>query len=377
MLSVNLSKTVSRISAVAILALLLFVPATVLAAGRTGNVYVLSNQPTGNSIIVFHRAANGKLTAVDSVPTGGLGFGTGGDPLASQGAVVLSADNRLLFAVNAGSNSVSEFAVSGDDLTLLDTVSSGGALPVSLTVRDNLVYVLNAGGTPNVSGFTLDSPTNQLTPLSGSTRNLPGGAGSAPAEVSFTPDGNQLVVTEKGTNQIDTFAIDDDGIAEPGRSFPSSGNTPFGFAFAHDDVAIVSNAGNGPGTASVSSYAVDEDGNVDVVTGALPDTQTAACWIAVPRNGRFAYTSNAGSATISSFTVAPDGKLALLDVAAASVAGGSAPTDLALSNNSRFLYVRNGGNGTVSGFRINADGSLTPVTTVAGLPDGTQGIAAR
>ncbi len=108
----------------------------------------------------------------------------------------------------------------------------------------------------------------------------------------------------------------------------------------------------------------------------LADTQTAACWIAVPRNGRFAYTSNAGSATISSFSVAPDGHLTLLDVTAASVAAGSAPTDLAFSNN-RFLYVRNGGNGTVSGFLVNADGSLTPVTTVDGLPDGTQGIAAR
>ena len=217
-------------SAATVLGLLMFLPQSGLAAGRTGNVYAMTNQSTGNFIRVYHRDARGLLTFVDSVATGGNGVGTGGDPLASQGAVVLSGDNRLLFAVNAGSNSVSVFAVSGDTLTLLDTVSSGGTLPVSLTVRDDLLYVLNAGGTPNISGFTIDSPTNQLAPLAGSTRNLPGGTTAAPAQVSFSPDGSVLVVTEKGTNQIDTFVVDDDGVAQPGVSFPSGGTTPFGIA---------------------------------------------------------------------------------------------------------------------------------------------------
>ena len=355
------------------LVLLMLVPQSGLAEGRTGNVYVPTNQPSGNSIMVFHRDAAGVLTFVSSVASGGIGAGTGADPLASQGAVVLSRGNRLLFAVNAGSDSISVFAVSGDRLALSDTVSSGGTLPVSLTVRDNLLYVLNAGGTPNISGFTVESPGNRLVPLAGSTQNLPGGAAASPAQVSFSPDGNVLVVTEKGTNQIDSFALRDDGTAQPGVSFPSSGTTPFGFAFGHDDVAIVSDAGS----AALSSYKIDEEGNLDLVTPALGDTQIATCWVVVPRNGRFAYTTNAGSGTISSYTVAEGGKLALLDVVAASVASGSAPTDMALSNNSRFLYVRNGGNGTIGGFRINDDGSLSPVTTVGGLPAGTQGIAAR
>ncbi len=152
---------------------------------------------------------------------------------------------------------------------------------------------------------------------------------------------------------------------------------PFGFAFGHDNVAIVSDAGSSPGSAGLASYTLDDDGNLSVVTPALGNTQSAACWVVVPQNGRFAYTSNAGSGTISSYTIEDHGHLTLLDVAAAAVAGGSAPTDMALSNNSRFLYVRNGGNGTISGFRVAADGSLTPVTAASGLPDGTQGIAAR
>ncbi len=240
-------------------------------------------------------------------------------------------------------------------------------------VRGDLLYVLNAGGTPNISGFTIESPTNRLVPLAGSTRNLPGGVAANPAQVSFSPDDSSLVVTEKGTNLIDTFAVQDDGVVGPGVSFPSSGITPFGSAFGHDNAVIVSDAGSG----AVSSYTVDEEGNLDLVTPALSDTQAAPCWIVVPRNGRFAYTANAGSGTISSYTVGENGSLALLDVAAGSVAHGSAPTDMALSNNNRFLYVRDGGNGAISGFRLNADGGLTPVSTIGGLPAGTQGIAAR
>lgn len=366
-----------RIFSVATASALLTIGAQIgLAAGRTGDVYVMTNQATGNSIMVFHRGAKGLLTFAGNVASGGNGLGTGADPLASQGALVLSEDGRLLFAVNAGSNSVSVFAIKGDDLMLLDTAPSGGTMPVSLTVKGDLVYVLNAGGIANISGFTIDAESNHLMPLAGSTQDLPGGAAAAPAEVLFSPDGSVLVVTEKGTNSIDTFTLHD-GVPAAGVSFPSGGTTPFGFAFGHEDVAIVSDAGSGPGTSAVSSYKVDEDGNLDVITPALGDTQTAACWLVVPRNGRFAYTTNTGDATISSFAVAEDGSLQLLQVAAASTGAGTIPTDMALSGNSRFLYTRNGGNGTVSGFRIGADGSLTPVTSVNGVPAGAQGIAAR
>ena len=363
------------LSAASVVALLMLLPQTGLAGGRTGDVYVLTNQPqpTGNAVMVFHRDAAGMLTSAGGFATGGNGTGTG---LGSQGAALLSGDSRLLFAVNAGSNSISVFAVSGDRLTLLDTVSSGGSQPISLTVRHNLLYVLNAG-TPNISGFTIEPARHVLVPLPGSTQALPRGAAAAPAQVAFGPDGDVLVVTEKGTNLIDTFTVDDEGLAQPGVSFPSNGTTPFGFAFGHDNVAIVSDAGSGAGSAAVSSYELDEDGNLEVITPALGDTQTAACWVVVPRNGRFAYTSNTGSGTVSSYTVSHGGNLALLNAVAASMGSGSAPTDMAFNDNSRFLYVLNSGNGTISGFRVQASGSLTPVTRAAGLPAGAAGIAAR
>jgi len=365
------------LSAVPVVALLTICIQPGRAAGPSGDVYVMTNQSKGNSVMVFHRDAAGMLTFSATFASGGNGAGTGVDPLGSQGALVLGEDQRLLFAVNAGSDSVSVFAVWGDRLKLLDTVPSGGVMPVSLAVQHGLVYVLNAGGTPNISGFFIDPEANRLVPLEGSTQDLPGGAAAAPAEVSFTPDGSALVVTEKGTSSIDTFALDK-GLPGLGVSFPSSGATPFGFSFGHDDVLIVSDAAGGPaGTAAVSSYAVDEDGNAAIVTPALGDTQKAACWLVVPRNGRFAYTANAASSTISEYGVSEDGNLTLLDAVAASTGTGSTPTDMALSGNSHFLYTRDGGKGAVSGFRIGADGALTPIAKVAGVPAGSQGIAAR
>jgi 6-phosphogluconolactonase (cycloisomerase 2 family) len=342
------------------------------ADGNSGDVYVMTNQPSGNSIIVFHREPAGTLRSAGSFATGGNGAGIGVDPLGSQGSLVLSEDQRLLFAVNAGSSSVSVFAVSGGQLRLLDTIGSGGVMPVSVTVKHDMVFVVNAGGIPNISGFTIDPETNRLLPLPGSTRNLPGGAAAAPAQISFTPDGGVLVVTEKGTNQIDTFTLDE-GIPGPAVSFASNGIGPFGFAFGHDNITIVSDAGSG----AASSYQVEENGKVTLVSAALANTQAAPCWLIVSQNRRFAYTANAGSGTISSYTVSEDGKLLLLQAVAASTGSGTSPTDMTLSGNGRFLYVRTGGTGSVRGFRVEADGGLTLVATAAGVPGGAQGIAAR
>ena len=181
------------------------------------------------------------------------------------------------------------------------------------------------------------------------------------------------MVTEKGTQTIDTFLVDNGGFASGPISNPSSGSTPFGFQFTHRSVAIVSEAGPN----ALSSYRVDENGQLELITGSLPNGQAAVCWAVVTNDGRFAYTANAGSSTVSSYAVSPEGILTLLDPAAATTGAGSAPTDAALSGDSRFLYVRDGGQNVVHGFRVEADGSLTPVGTTGGIPAGSQGLAAR
>src|SRR5947199_10254827 len=137
-----------------------------LTGKSNGDVYVLSNQPVENAVIVFHRNADGTLLPGGSFPTGGAGFGSGPNPLGSQGALMLSADNRLLFAVNAGSDSITSFSVAADSLTALQTVPSGGTMPVSLTVYKDMLYVLNSSGaSPNITGFRITQETHQATML--------------------------------------------------------------------------------------------------------------------------------------------------------------------------------------------------------------------
>jgi 6-phosphogluconolactonase (cycloisomerase 2 family) len=344
------------------------------AQSFSGNVYVLTNQSTGSSVMVYHRG-DGTLTFVGSVLTGGAGMGTGADPLGSQGALALDQDGRLLFAANAGSNQVSVFAAEGDHLFLLQTVSSGGTMPVSIGVHGNLVYVLNARGTPNITGFIINPRTNRLVALPGSSRTLAGGSSASPAEVSFSPDGEILMVTEKGDKLIDTYTVDHRGYASPYISNASSGATPFGFAFTHHDDVIVSEAGPN----ALSSYEVQENGDLELVTGSQVDTQAATCWAVVTDDGLYAYAANAGSGSISSYAVEKDGALSLLNATAGMTGTGTAPTDMALSPESRFLYVRVfvGTGDVVSGFQVNNDGSLTPIGSVSGIPSGAQGLAAR
>jgi 6-phosphogluconolactonase len=356
-------------------ALATWAPAASAHPRGTGLAFTSTNEAGSNAVLVFRQAADGTLTPTGSFATGGAGTGS---PLGSQGALALGRDHgRRLFVVNAGSNSISEFAVERDGLTLLQTVSSGGVDPVGLTVSDHLLYVLNEGdsGTPgNISGFWVGSG---LTPIPGSSRPLSAAAVSAP-QISFDPSGHVLVVTEKATNLIDTYTIHRDGRANGPVSHPSAGETPFGFAFDRRGDLVVSDAFGGAANAgALSSYELSEDGSLATISGPVPDNQSAPCWVVTTVNGRFAYTSNTASGTISSYTIGHDGSLALLAAGAASTGSGSAPIDIALSSDSRFLYALASGTHAVNGFRVRSDGSLVPLAGgPSGLPAGATGLIA-
>jgi 6-phosphogluconolactonase (cycloisomerase 2 family) len=329
----------------------------------------LTNQVAGNQIAVFHRAENGALSPAGLVSAGGIGTGGG---LGSQGALVLSEHNRWLAVVNAGSDTIALFAVTHRGLERTALVPSGGSRPISLTIHGDLLYVLNAGGTGNITGFRIGYH-GELTPLAGSTRPLSSPTAN-PAQVQFSPDGQVLVVTEKATSIITTYVVGKDGLAGSPVAHPSSGATPFGFGFAGLNHLIVSEAGQ----RAVSSYTVKRSGEVRLVSGSVPTDQIAACWIAVTRNGRFAYTTNAGSGSITGYRVQYDGSLTRLGADPTGITGpGSTPLDMALDHGSRFLYVLEGGDHTIGAFAVNSDGSLTPMAGAGVLPAGTVGLAAR
>lgn len=337
---------------------------TAQTVGGDNFVYVMSNKSPENSVIQFRRAADGSLTFAREVATAGSGTGANGaDPLGSQDSLVLSGDGRLLLAANAGSNDVSVLAARNGQLTWLSKTSSAGTFPNSLTLSGDLVYVLNAQGTANIAGFRLD--THGLLHRI-ATVELPAGI-VKPNDIRFTPDGSHIVLTASGSNQILLFDVGDDGVAAAPSVQASAGGSPFGVRFGHDGVVIVSEAAG-----SASSYRLDDD-ILNVISGAVTDTQKASCWISVDRSARTAYLSNTASGTISSFQIDGEGTLTLLSAVAANPGG--APIDSALSRDGRFLYVVESAQGRTLIFQ-SSDGSLSPVGTVS-VPLGSQGIAAQ
>lgn len=342
---------------------------------RSGMVFTSSNDVAGNEVLVYGYDHDGTLTLRARYASGGQGASAG---LGSQGAVTLSEDGRYLFVVNAQSNSVSTFVIRERELRLASVVASGGLHPISVTEKDGIVYVLNDGGAGNIAGFR--NTRGDLHPIAGAVRGLSVASGAGPAQVGFSDDGDALVVTEKNTNRLTTYAVRANGSAGPAIVTASPGQTPFGFAFNRRNRLVVTEAvGGAPGASSVSSYRFSEQAPAQprVVSASVADQQAAACWVSITPNGKWAYVSNTGSGNVSSYRVDRSGQIDLVDAVAGQTGTGSAPADSAISFNGRHLYVRNGGTRTISSFSIGFGGSLDAKSTATDLPAFAVGLAAN
>jgi 6-phosphogluconolactonase (cycloisomerase 2 family) len=335
-------------------------------------VFVMTNSAKRNEIDSYQRQGNGTLKLYGVYQTEGRGSGGTTDPLGSQGSLTLSQDHSVLLAVNAGSGEISSFLVNGPKLRLADVKHSGGSAPVAVAEWGGLVYVLNFAGNSNVVGFHLDD--GSLTPIANSIRYL-SSANSGASSLAFSPDGHFLVVTEKLNNNIDVFPVEADGTlgAVVLTKDPSAGL--FAVTFAPDGALLSLESV----AETLSSYAVDAAGTLTPLSPGKPTLGQASCWEAVTPDGHFVYTSNAGSANISGFSITGDGVLtALPGTIVASNAAGSTNLDIAVSGDGKFLYTLNSGTGAVGMFAINADGTLKALGALGGLQpvSGLNGIAA-
>jgi len=384
---------------------------------------VSADEPA-NQVIMYRRDSDGLLTLIGRFDTGGQGSGPSirfaGDGLGAAHSVELSQDHHWLFVTNAGSNDVSVFRVLETGLELTDRVPSGGVLPNSVTQHGDLVYVLNSGGEGSITGFRL-STQGKLTPIPGSTRPINANQDPVrpdtlfnPAQVSFTPDGRQLVVTIKdgpiagllpeflpqflpqtdpptfitptGPGRVLVFGIGDDG--RPTDLFERSDLDnigPFGFSFdsqGHLLIAVFltgTPVAGGVPTAGVASFQIKEDGSLTGITVSALNFQLDSCWF--ENDGRYGYSANYTSGTISSFSIGADGSLRLLDRKAGvtdELPGGSVPgqnrqgsTPLDIRVVDQFVYDVLPGSGKVAAWQINEDGSLDkigefPITILAG-----------
>ena len=277
-----------------------------------GEVYTIDNAAAGNNVLRFDRASDGSLSASGTFSTTGMGTGSG---LGSQGAVALSENGNWLLVVDAGSNEISVFQIA-NTLTLTDKESSHGTAPISITINGNIVYVLNSGSAtvpPNIAGFSL-SETGMLTFIAGSVQPLSGAANTSPEQIGFNPRGNVLVVTEKAAGMIDTYTVGINGVASTPITTQSNSGGPYGFAFSSDGVLVLSEAAAN----TLSSYAVNYDGSLRLLSGSMPTFGNAPCWVAITDSGKTVYTTNAHGGTISGLTISNTGTLNLFSSIAAS-----------------------------------------------------------
>jgi 6-phosphogluconolactonase len=361
-------------------------PATAAASGSpvVGHAYVNDNTAGTNTIAVLDRHADGRLTpnAASPFETGGAGTGGG---LASQGAIQVTPDGRFVIAVDAGSDQISVLRIQDDGRAKLvtgGTVSSGGSLPVSVAVHGNLVYVANAGdGASNYTGFRL-SANGQLRPIADSTVALPDG--SQPGDVLFNGPGAKLIGTRINTSLIDSFTVGRDGrlTAAAGSPYAAQGLGPFGSEFrpTNPDQLFVSNAHDGAGAGTVSAF-TDSATGVLTAIGSSPfaDNQTAPCWVEISHDGRFLFTVNNASGTISRYSIADDGQLTLLGSTPVTATGGVGAVDAALSRDGATLYVDESRIGRIGEFAVDG-GNLTELSgSPVALPAGATpaGIAVR
>lgn len=348
-------------------------------SGQGHAVFVQTDSPSGNRVIVLAEHADGRLSERASVATGGLGGQASGavvDELASQGSLVYDATHQLLFAVNAGSGSLSVFSAQGRQLQLLQVVSSGGAFPDSIAVYGNLVYVLNAGGLGTVSGFRIIG--DHLFAIPGSSRSLglsnttPPNFLAAPGQIGFTPGGSDLIVTTKAsTSSLDVFTVNSFGLLSAAPTVTADpGNVPFSFTFSPSGQLVVAEAG----ISALHTYTPGSNGLLTSLGTSVPDNQKALCWI-TPAGG-FYYVANAGSNSVSAYSVASNGTPSLVGTTGVVGTTDAGPIDMTASAAGGNLYVEAGGAGAVDEFAVNSDGTLTDLGSVADLGAGIEGIAA-
>ena len=348
-------------------------PGTAGAAPPT--VFVQTDNPAGNQVIAFAQQPDGQLSQEQVVSTGGLGGAeAGANNLASQGSLTYDPGHHLLFAVNAGSDTISVLSVEGSHVRLDQVLSSGGEFPNSVAVHGNLVYVANAGGAGSVSGFWILG--QHVVPIPGSTRSLglddtnPSNFHTGPGQVTFSPNGSELLVnTKEATNSIDVFQVGPSGYLSAAPAVtPDDSSGPFAFAFTPSGQLVVAEVA----IAALHTFAFGPHGTLTSLAASVPDGQVAQCWV-IAADG-FYYVANAGSADLSEYTVAADGTPSLVAAVAAKTGTGS--IDLTASADGKYIYAEAGaGGGTVFEFRINSDGSLSPIGSVPGLGADIEGIA--
>ena len=405
--------------------------------GHVGHLYMQTNE-VENRIVHYHRSANGTLTEVERVATGGAGSGVF-KPISGQesapnsfegaGSVTLSPDRKFLFTTNGGGNSVSSFSVAEDGrLTLIDVKAtgnpvegrSGTAKSVAYCPPKNTLFVLHSFGPDHVRLMSVDSQ-GKLTPrperYTVNTHDKPNRVSTmvavSPNEkflfvgtvfdepANTNPDGSPILWVRRpggslrsiASNAPDpdglvVFPIREDGALGTPRFHDSKGGSPFYIAFLHNkpDTFVL---GEAVGDGCVIGT-IDKDGKLSL--GSLVTVDTSAgkpselCWLTVSPDDRIVYASNFGYSNVSSYHINDKGLEIARDPACPKVLGdgtfralcgdvSSGPSDNWISPDGAYLYQIYGNASKLVGYAARPDGSLEEITSVTIPYNSPQGLA--
>lgn len=341
-----------------------------IATSSAANQLYTQTNLSANTVVHLERQADGALALRNSVATGGAGTNTGADPLVSQNSLIVTPDHRTLFAVNAASNSVSAFAIdaASGDLSLLAHNATTGSFPVSLAYKEGLLYVLFQGS-QTVQAFAV---RNGVLGTALGSYDIPG-AGPKPTQIALSPNGSHLIVSA-GTvsNELVSFPVATDGRLGQAVATTAGVQSPFAGVFVNPTTFLSTSAGGH----ALQALRFSSGGFAAIGEPLVGDAAGVPCWLVVTPDGRFAYTGNGGSGTISAYRITADGSLTLLNAQAANE-GLAVAGDSWVSADGRFLYTAYLAAGQVLAYAIHADGSLSRVGAPAVVTAGNtmQGLA--
>jgi 6-phosphogluconolactonase (cycloisomerase 2 family) len=405
--------------------------------GAVGHLYMQTNE-LRNAVVHYRRAADGTITEVDRVSTGGAGSGEF-KPISGQesapnafegaGSVILSPDCRFLFTTNGGDNSVSSFSVEESGrLTLIDVCDtgnpiegrSGTAKSLAYAPTTRTLYVLHSFGHDHVRLIAVDEDGRLHHRPQCYTVNTHDKPNRVATMVTLTPSGRYLFVgttfdEPASTNPdgspilwvrrpggslrsiasnapdpdgIAVFPVRDDGTLGTAKFYDAHGGSPFYIAFLHhkpDTFVIGQAVGDG-----IVQGTIDDNGKVEI--GELVKIDTSAglpselCWLSISPDDRTVYATNFGYSSISSFHLNGHGPEIASDPACARVPGdgtfralngtvSSGPSDNWLTPDGAYLYQIYGNASKLVGYATHPDGSLTEVTSCQIPYNSPQGLA--
>ena len=402
---------------------------------RGGHLYMQTNE-VKNAIIHYHRSANGALSEVERVATGGAGSGvispiyhiSRPNDFEGAGSLCLTLDRRFLFATNAGDNSVSSFAIDKEGrLTLQDVkqtgnTQSGGAKSAAYAPSNRTLYVLHTFGPDHLRLMSVDDKGN-LTPraeqYSVSTKDWPN---RVPTMAVLSPDGKFLVLgtaldelpsrknpdgslilwiphgdagalhviasNAPDPDGIIVFPVHADGTLGEHSFYDGGGASPFYIAFLHNrpDTFVVGYAVSD----GVSVGKIDQNGKISVSALVAIDTSAGKpselCWLSVSPDDRLVFATNFGYSNLSSFSIDGNALSIAKDPASRKVPGdgtfraldgvvSSGPSDSWITPDGAYLYQIYGNASKLVGYATRPDGSLEEITSVTIPYNSPQGLA--